>query len=256
MCGPTSIEEATIMKRTNRKFLPRALLGALLLFAIQASAAPFLTLLPVPEKIHPNPLSAFSVELVLSGLFKGPGTIRVGAFDLDLSFGPIAFSPSGAPSIAFLPASSSIGSALGGVDERVIDFSYDNAFGTIRFSEISLLETDLGACLAHRPASDCGGPFLSDLQRDTISLGVLSFVAFGEAIHVGALHVAVEAMVFADGDGARIEAVEHQDAVIAVPLPSTAWLSMVGLLAWSAPLAWRRDRTLRRGARKLAGCMA
>jgi hypothetical protein len=214
----------------------RGLLQALVLsIGSSAFGAPQLMLVPNPAKIHPNPEESFTIDVRISGLNDGTTRTLVGAFDLSLSYGPVALDANNVPTVQFLPTLSAAGPSLGSVsaNEAVVTLEHTFNSGLIHLAEVSLLEGDRATCVF------CVGPFLEDLQSDEFSLGVLLFNAFAPAKGFGSLSVAVTDATVGNAAGDAIDVALPAAARIQIPIPSTVALLCLGLPALS--LARRRS---------------
>lgn len=208
--------------------------AAALMLATAASvhAAPVLGLYASTDKIHPP--EAFTIDVVLSGLRSPGGVTLLGGFDFVLDFDPHVARLTGW----------SFGTGLGDPDDALQTLvGADDVlaeFGRIGLFSVSLLE-GRDTCFF------CTGPYLDDLQGDSLTLASFQFESPGLAPTrpngwTTEYLLPVGRVTLADELGNPITGVTTFGATVSVPEPATGWLLAAALVA--ARLA-RRPRGAR-----------
>ncbi len=215
--------------------LSRLLASLLAAFAVatSASANPVLTLQAHPNRVHA--LENLYVDVVISGLQSGGTNTLLGAFDLTLTYDPAVLQ-------LLLTGMTTLGGALGDPADpaQTIVGGDISTPGVFRFFEVSLLESSASTC------TFCVGPYLEDLQGDSLLLATLAFYDPGTVSTSSTqLGLVQGAAVFADAFGNAMANVDVQNHLtITIPEPAIMLLVPPALLAAIGSSRRRRRDTL------------
>lgn len=204
------------------KALIRSLVSmmAACVLACSAWASPVVSLRADPSNFHPS--ENVYLDIVISGLQSGGVNTLLGAFDLTLTYDPIA--------LQLLPSGpSNFGAALGDASDptQTIAGADNGTAGVLRLFEVSLLESSATNC------TFCIAPYLEELQGDSFLLARLAFYVPGTTEATSTTFGLMQgSALFSDAFGNAITDVALQDHLtVAIPEPGAMLLAVTALLA-------------------------